>query len=126
MARTPAEKRPTVVVAMVAQRVLGHRRIKATEGRRCVRVTKERVGGSKAPMSVSMSTVEGTATEPKGARESAWMSTGGGDRADGMSMSTCGAMAVAMAIHAIVAAARKYYAGTGSAWRADVLTAALQ
>lgn len=70
-----------------------------------------------------MSTVEDTATEPKGARESAWMSTAGGDTGEGTSMSMCGAIAEAMGI--AVAAAKTYYAATGSAWLADAFPAAL-
>jgi hypothetical protein len=110
---------------MVAEKVLQHRRIKATEERRRVLVIREHMGDSKAPMSVSMSTVVDTAIEPEGARVSTLMPTAGGDMVDGMSMSMCGAMAVAMAIHVAVAA-RKYCAATSSAWRADTLTAALQ
>src|SRR5215510_11860592 len=122
----PAERLPILAAAMVAEKALEHRRTKATEGRRCVPVIRARAGGSKAPMSVSMSTVDGAAIEPEGARASALMSTAGGDMADGMSTSMCGVMAGAMAIRVVVVAARKYCAATGSAWRADTSPAALR
>src|SRR5262245_9622871 len=87
----------------LAQRLKGatgvQRRIRVViEPDKCAQAIKDREVRSDAPMSTSMSTMEGVATEPKGILGLASMPIAGADLTVAMSMSTCGGMAIALVV----------------------------